>query len=159
MDLNIPTLQALDCPEKEVGHKSLNSKLPDINLELPALTDKLEPTSSRTQSLNLRLFLDLNEQPSPLEADFCPVTLLEEDPASRWIKRLKLSASRSFSVGTKSSNLSGKSSHEKANKSRSKISRVTITGSELIVGKLHGEELIAHDRTPVLARNSDEQGY
>ncbi|KAJ8533674.1 hypothetical protein K7X08_006998 [Anisodus acutangulus] len=49
------------------------------------------------------------------------------------------------------------SSHGKANKSCSKISRVTITGSELIVGKLHGKELIAHDRTPALARNSDEQ--
>lgn len=155
MDLNIPTLQALDCSGKEVGHKSLNTKLPDLNLELPALTDKLEPTSSTTQSLDLRLFLGHNEQPSPLKADFCLATLLEDKAGSRWVKRLKLSASTPFSLGTKSSNVSGKLSHEKANKCRSKISRVTITGSEPVAGKLRGEELMAHDRTLVLAKNSD----
>ncbi|XP_060176129.1 F-box protein At2g16365-like isoform X2 [Lycium barbarum] len=155
---HIPTRQALDCPKKEVGHKSLNTtEIPDINLELPAPTDKLEPTSSRTQSLDRRLFLDLNEQPSPLKADICPATLLDEEPGSRWVKRLKLSASRFLSVGTKSSNLSAKSSHEKANKSHSKISRATTTGSELAAGKFHGEELVAHDRNLALARNSDEQ--
>lgn len=155
MDLNIPTLQALDCLGKEVGRKRLNTKLPDLNLELPALIDEFEPTSSRTQSLDVRLYLGHDEHPSPLKADFFPATLLEDKPGSRWIKRLKLNASRSFSIRTKSSNLSGKSSHEKANKSHSKSSRVTITGSELAAGKLHGEELMAHDRTPALARNSN----
>lgn len=82
MDLSIPTLQALDCPGKEVGHKSLNTKLPHLNLDLPALTDKLEPTTSTTQSLDLRLFLCHNKQPSPLKADFCLPTLLEDKPGS-----------------------------------------------------------------------------
>ncbi|WMV51430.1 hypothetical protein MTR67_044815 [Solanum verrucosum] len=155
MDLNIPALQAIDCLEKEVGHKSLHTKLPDLNLELPSLTDKLEPTSSTTQSLDLRLFLGHNEHPSPLKANFCLATLLKDKPGSRWVKRLKLSASRSFSVGTKSSYLSGKSSNVKANKSDCKISRVTITGSVLTAGKRHCEELMARDRTLALARNSD----
>ncbi|KAK6778101.1 hypothetical protein RDI58_024819 [Solanum bulbocastanum] len=155
MDLNLPALQALDSPGKEVGHKSLCTKLPDLNLELPSLTDKLEPTSSTTQSLDLRLFLGHNEHPSPLKAKFCLATLLKDKPGSRWVKRLNLSASRSFSVGTKSSYLSGKSSNVKANKSHRKISRVTITGSVLTAGKLHCEELMARDRTLALARNSD----
>lgn len=155
MDLNIPAIQALDCPGKEVGHKSLNTKLPDLNLELPALTDTLEPTSSTAQSLDLRLFLGHNEQPSPLKAYFCLETLLKDKPGSRWVKRLKSSASTSFFLGTKISDTSGKLSHEKANKFHSKISRVTIKGSELAAGKLRGEELTAHDRTLALARNSD----
>ncbi|XP_015089051.1 F-box protein At2g16365-like [Solanum pennellii] len=134
MDLNIPALQALDCLDKEVGHK-----LPDLNLELPSLTDKLEPTSSTTHSLDLRLFLGHNEQPSPLKTDFSLATLLEDKPGSRWVKRLKLSAS----------------SNVKANKSHCKNSKVTITGSVLTAGKLHCEELMDHDRTLALARNSD----
>ncbi|XP_009589904.1 F-box protein At2g16365 isoform X1 [Nicotiana tomentosiformis] len=151
MDENAPTHLALGCPRKEIGCKNV---IPDMNLEPPAPIDNLEPTSSRTRSLDLRSLLGHNEQASSLKADFSPVVLLEQEPGGRWVKRLKMSASGSFSVGTKSSNLSGNTSHEKANKFLSKIAKVTITGSELTAGKLHGEELMAREGPPALARNS-----
>ncbi|XP_016442609.1 protein PHOTOPERIODIC CONTROL OF HYPOCOTYL 1 isoform X1 [Nicotiana tabacum] len=151
MDENAPTHLALGCPRKEIGCKNV---IPDMNLEPPAPIDNLEPTSSRTRSLDLRSLLGHNEQASSLKADFSPVVLLEQEPGGRWVKRLKMSASGSFSVGTKNSNLSGNTSHEKANKFLSKIAKVTITGSELTAGKLHGEELMAREGPPALARNS-----
>ncbi|XP_055815690.1 uncharacterized protein LOC129885440 [Solanum dulcamara] len=148
MDQTLPRRFAHDGSRKEAGHKQF--KL-DINLELPAPMDNMEASSSRTESFDLGLILLHAEQPNSSRANFCPEGLLGHDPASRWVKRLKVSTSGSLAFGTKSSSLVGETSNEK---SLSQIPKATITSSELAPSKRHGKELMVHDNTPDLAMNS-----
>lgn len=150
MDQNSPLRLALDCSRNEAGRKQF--KL-DINLELPAPTDNMEASSSRTESLELGSILARAELPSSSRTDLCPEGLFGQDPGNRWVKRLKVSAD-SLVFGTKSSSLVGETSHEKSHKFLSKIPKATITSSDLASSKCHGKELMAHDNTPSLAMNS-----
>ncbi|TMX05282.1 hypothetical protein EJD97_025127 [Solanum chilense] len=152
MDQTLPRRLALEGSRKEAGHKQL--KL-DINLELPAPTDNMEASSSRTESFDLGSILARAEQPSSSRTDFCPEGLLGHDPASRWVKRLKMSACGSLAFGTKSSSLVGETSNEKSHKFLNQIPEGTIANSELASSsKRHGKELMVHDNTANLAMNS-----
>ncbi|CAN4107531.1 unnamed protein product [Withania somnifera] len=151
VDQNSYPQLALDCSRNECGSKRF--KL-DINLELPAPTDNMEASSSRTESLELGSVLARAERPSSSRTNLCPGGLLEQDPGSRWVKRLKVNASGSLASGTKSSSLVGETSHEKSHKFLSRIPKETITSSELASDKHHGKELMVHDNTPCLAMNS-----
>ncbi|XP_059314225.1 uncharacterized protein LOC132065027 [Lycium ferocissimum] len=145
MDQNSSPQLALDCSRKEHGHKKFKW---DINLELPAPTDNMEASSSRTESLDLGSILARAEQPGSSRTDLSPEGLLGQDPSSRWVKRLKVSASGSLAFGTKSSSLPGEreASHEKSHKFLSKRTQAkTITNSELASSKRHGKELMAHN--------------
>ncbi|KAK6805823.1 hypothetical protein RDI58_003608 [Solanum bulbocastanum] len=152
MDQTLPRRLALEGSRKEAGHKQF--KL-DINLELPAPTDNMEASSSRTESFDLGSILARAEQPSSSRTNFCPEGLLGHDPASRWVKRLKVSASGSLAFGTKSSSLVGETSHEKSHKFFCQIPKGTIANSELASSsKRHGKELMVHDNNANLAMNS-----
>ncbi|XP_009766501.1 F-box protein At2g16365-like [Nicotiana sylvestris] len=144
MDQKSPPRSALDCSRKEAGRKRFNL---DINLELPAPTDNAGPSSSRTESLDLELVLAHAERPTSSRTDLCPEGLLGQDPGSRWVKRLKVGASGSLAFGTKRSSLIGESSHEKAHKFLSKMTKATLTSSEPTSSKPHGKELMAHDNS------------
>ncbi|CAN4112380.1 unnamed protein product [Withania somnifera] len=149
MDQNSP-LPLAHCSRNEAGRKQF--KL-DINLELPAPTDNMEASSSRTESLELGSILTHAERPSSSRNDLCP-GLLGQDPASRWVKRLKVSGSDSLAFGTKSSSLVGDISHEKSHKTLSKIPKAIITSSELASSKRPGKELMVHNNISSLAINS-----
>uniref|UniRef100_A0A5B7C296 F-box protein n=1 Tax=Davidia involucrata TaxID=16924 RepID=A0A5B7C296_DAVIN len=146
---------------EEVRCRGPLTGLPDINEELPALPaaassmDNVEPSTSRTQSLDMEHLISHAEQLSNSKSSLCPDGPLRTDPGSRWIKRLKLNASDSFALGTKSSNLGEASSHEKVNKLFIKIMKGSITSSEPTLGKRHGKEVMALDPTAVLLRNGE----
>ncbi|KAK4340351.1 hypothetical protein RND71_041813 [Anisodus tanguticus] len=142
MDQNSPPRLALDFSRKEAGRKQF--KL-DINLELPAPTDNMEASSSRTESLDLGSILARAERPSSSRTDLCPEGLLGQDLSSRWVKRLKVSASGSSAFGTKSSSLLGE--RETSHVTQPK----TVTNSELASSKRHGKELMAHNNTSSLS--------
>ncbi|KAK4378336.1 hypothetical protein RND71_000198 [Anisodus tanguticus] len=151
MDQNSPPRLALDLSRKEAGRKQF--KL-DIHLELPAPTDNMEASSSRTESLDLGSIFARDERPSSSRTDLCLEGLLGQDLSSRWVKRLKVSASSSLTFGTKSSSLVGdrETFHEKSHKFLSKITRAkTITNLELASSKRHGKELMAHNNTSSLS--------
>lgn len=151
MDHTLVRRFALDSSRKEAGHKQF--KL-DINLAPPAPTDNMETSSSRTESFDLGSILVRAEQPNSSRTDFCPEGLLGHDPASRWVKRLKVSTSSSLAFGTKNCGLAGETSHEKSHKFTSEIPTATITSSEPASNEPHGKELIVHNNTPDLAMNS-----
>ncbi|KAL3538983.1 hypothetical protein ACH5RR_002349 [Cinchona calisaya] len=126
-----------------------DTQLPDINLELPALpsADNVDPSSSRTQSLDMETFLAHAEQPSHSESDCCLGSFSKPEPSNRWIKRLRSSASGSSALGTKSSNIGEGSCHEKNNLSLGKILKCSTANSEPTVSKLHGKELMVLDKS------------
>ncbi|KAA8545991.1 hypothetical protein F0562_020558 [Nyssa sinensis] len=121
---------------EEVGCRGRITLLPDINEELPTLPaaassmDNVEPSTSRTQSLDMEHLLSHAEQLSNSKSSLCPDDPLRTEPSSRWVKRLKLNASDSFALGTKSSNLGEASSHEKVNKLFIKIMKVLLRNGE-----------------------------
>lgn len=146
IDQNSPGRLALNCSRKEeTRYKQF--KL-DINLELPAPTDNMETSTSRTESLDLGSILARPERPNSSRTDLCPEGLFQQDPGSRWVKRLKLSDSCSLAFGTKNSGLVVETSHEKSDKLFSKIPKATASS------KRPGKELMVHDNTPYLAMNS-----
>ncbi|KAK3026991.1 hypothetical protein RJ639_041752 [Escallonia herrerae] len=119
--------------------------LPDINLELPLLpttsssTDGAEPSTSRTQSLDMEVALSTHaEQPSISIINQCPDEPLRPEPSSRWVKRLKLSASEPFAFGTMTSNLGQAWPHK------------PLRSSKLTSGKRHGKEPMPIDQTTVV---------
>ncbi|KAJ0801238.1 hypothetical protein HanPI659440_Chr03g0115011 [Helianthus annuus] len=94
-------------PNKDISVESNTEKhkyrkrkieLPDINLEVSAQpaasssTEKAEPGTSRTQSLDMNaLHLNLDQTTnSNSNSNECSNSNLGSDPGSRWIKRLKL---------------------------------------------------------------------
>lgn len=112
-DNNLSPRIVVASSSREVGRRWMSSKLPEINLELPALpvvanSSEDVPTSSRTQSLEMDMLLAQAEQPEP-KSNLSP----KPDPTTRWVKRLKLSSSDSSAQGTKSMKLADKSSHDK----------------------------------------------
>ncbi|KAL3843442.1 hypothetical protein ACJIZ3_000845 [Penstemon smallii] len=117
MELNLPPRVAANS-SREVGHRWLH----DINLEPPALpteanlSENVGFSSSRTQSLEMDMLV-ANAQPNfNLNLDDSIIS----DPSNRWVKRLKLSSS-------KSANLAQNSSHEKMSKFFSTILKNRIS--------------------------------
>ncbi|XP_024959092.1 uncharacterized protein LOC112500061 isoform X2 [Cynara cardunculus var. scolymus] len=121
MESNLPLQSPVNLStEKDTG-KKLMIELPDINLDLSALpaasisTEKPEPCSSRTQSLDMNTLQFNVDHSSNSKSDECSDSNLGSEPGSRWIKRLKLSASSSLALGTKTSKLAETSSNGKQN--------------------------------------------
>uniref|UniRef100_A0A2P2L562 F-box family protein n=1 Tax=Rhizophora mucronata TaxID=61149 RepID=A0A2P2L562_RHIMU len=118
-----------------IRSKHPNTEIPDINEELPAfpgLTSSAngkETSTSRTQSLDVEHFLSHAERPTNWESGACSDGPLGLDPCSRWVKRLKSSASNSIACGTKGSRMEEASSHEKV-KLFNKILKCTKTTTE-----------------------------
>lgn len=94
-------------------------ELPDINLEIPPLqvssssTEKSEPCTSRTQSLDmntLRFNLDHTNSNECSNS-----THHSSNPGNRWIKRLKLTATKNPTETRQSNKVFGKVTEEKPN--------------------------------------------
>ncbi|KAK4835987.1 hypothetical protein QYF36_017160 [Acer negundo] len=154
------TLQAeIASSREETGGGLPKTELPDINKELPSLpavassVEDRETSSSRTQSLDVEDLLSHAELPTNSKSGASPDGLEVSDPSSRWVKRLKPSASGSSPYGTKSSKLEEACSHEKVNRFFSKIVRGSVTSSEPTMSKRPGKEQTALDQTTMLLRN------
>ncbi|TXG64577.1 hypothetical protein EZV62_011571 [Acer yangbiense] len=156
------TLQAeIASSREETGGGLTKTELPDINEELPALpavdssVEDRETSSSRTQSLDVEHLLSHAELPTNSKSGAFPDGVEVSDPSSRWVKRLKPSASGSSPYGTKSSKMEEACSHEKVNRFFSKIMRDGVTSSESTMSKHPGKERTAVDQTTVLLRNGE----
>ncbi|PIN03802.1 hypothetical protein CDL12_13332 [Handroanthus impetiginosus] len=136
---------------REVGRRRVNTGLPDINLELPALpaiassSENARPSSSKTQSLEMDMLLAHAEQPKR-KSNLCPDDSSEANPTSRWVKRLKPSSSNSFAKGAKISNLAENSSHDKTRKFFRSILETSINNTEPTPRKHHGKETILSEK-------------
>ncbi|KAJ6716789.1 hypothetical protein OIU74_009336 [Salix koriyanagi] len=87
---------------QETNCRQMNTELPDIKQELPVLTgvarspDDMETSTSRTQSLDVECFLPRPEHSINSKSSDCHDAPSRLDPYSRWVKRLKPSASDSL---------------------------------------------------------------
>lgn len=147
MDLKFPTQAAVASAREEVADRRL--ELPDINVELPALPDGVssmdnaDPSTSRTQSLDIELAVAPSDQPSNSKSIHSPNDPMGPDPSSRWIKRLKVGASNTKSfVGTTSSNLGEASTHKTVNKFFEIMKGSINSISEPTPGKHHSKEVV-----------------
>lgn len=117
--------------------KSANTGLPDMN-EVAEASDgsanEGEPSTSRTQSLDMECLVSNNDCPSKIKSMASHVVQPRAELGSRWVKRLKLSSSctKYAALGTKSSAMEDASSYEKLRKlSRNLFNRsVGPTNSE-----------------------------
>lgn len=156
-DQHLPSSQTtIASAREEVGGRLPNTDLPDMNevlSALPAVASSVndgEPSTSRTQSLDAEHLLSNVEQPTNSKPSHCSGGPLGPKPSSRWVKRLKLSASDSF--GTRSLKMGDTSSHEKVNKLFHKIMKCSLTSSESQLGIHHSKELMSLDQTAKLSR-------
>ncbi|OMO75633.1 F-box protein [Corchorus olitorius] len=146
---------------EEARDKMANTELPDMNEGLPAFRsvsnsmDNGESSTSRTQSLDAGHLISHAEQPSTSKTAPCSDGHLGPEPSSRWVKRLKLSKSEPFALGTKSSNIGEVSSHVKVNKIFSKIMNCSKTSSAPKEGRSHVRPQLALDQTAKLIKNGE----
>lgn len=158
---NQQTSVATVAPAREFRGRLPNSDLPDMNQELPALPapassmDDKEASTSRTQSFDVDHILAHVEEPIHSKSSPYRDVSFEVDPSSRWVKRLRVSASDSFAHGTKTSKMGETSSNEKLNKFFSKIMKHKMPSSEFTWGRRRGKEPMELDQTAVLLRNGD----
>ncbi|XP_021827710.1 uncharacterized protein LOC110768183 isoform X2 [Prunus avium] len=139
---------------EEIGARLTSTKLFDINQVAPfaSSAEERETSTSKTQSLDVEHLLAHAEQPTNSKSSASPEGPQGPEPGSRWVKRLKLSASQS-AHGTKSSKLGEASSHEKVNKFSNRITKCGITSSQPAMGRFLGKEQMASDQTATLLRN------
>ncbi|GKD97357.1 F-box protein, partial [Tanacetum coccineum] len=129
---SLPHLPPIDTSKKR------KIELPDINLEVsdvPAASgsiEKAEPCTSRTQSLDMNALQFNVDNRSPSNSNECSNSNMGSEAGSRWIKRLKLTASSNLAVGTKTSKLAEPSSHGK------KLAEPSSQGK--LKDKCHGKE-------------------
>ncbi|KAJ6346018.1 hypothetical protein OIU78_008630 [Salix suchowensis] len=146
---------------QETNCRQMNTELPDIKQELPVLTgvamspDDMEASTSRTQSLDVECFLPRPEHSINSKSSDCHDAPSRLDPYSRWVKRLKPSASDSFGYGTKSLKVEEASSHRKINKLFSKTPRHRKNISEPKKSKSCGTEQAVTDQTAESPRNAE----
>lgn len=141
---------------REVSYGQHNSKLPATNFELPVLpaagkmSDNGEPSTSRTQSLDMETLLANAEQLSNSESEHDLGGSAMQEPGCTWVKRLKLSASDSF-VGTQRSNLGP--SHSKSNLVLvRRLEGRMVNSAPTAVDRYHGKELMVLEKTTALPR-------
>lgn len=141
---------------EEIGARLTSTKLFDINQVAPfaSSAEERETSTSKTQSLDVEHLLAHAEQPTNSKSSASPEGPQGPEPGSRWVKRLKLSASQS-AHGTKSSKLGEASSHEKVNKFSNRITKCGITSSQPAMGRFLGKEQMASDQTATLLRNGE----
>ncbi|XP_073292674.1 uncharacterized protein [Primulina huaijiensis] len=146
---------------REAKRQGPNTKLPDINLEPPALpaaaasSENSGPSSSKTQSLEMDMLM-AHAEPSKPNSNLSPEDSREADPGNRWVKRLKLSSSQSSSRGTKSSDLAGNSHDKKMKKHFGRILTNGILSSEPYSRKHHGKVSVALDNKGSLIKQNTE---
>ncbi|KAH6786021.1 hypothetical protein C2S51_038476 [Perilla frutescens var. frutescens] len=130
---------------RKVGHGLLNNKLPDINLELPALTGAASlprntcPSSSKTLSVESDELIENVKQQHKLKYNLSLDELTSVDAGNRWVKRLKLSSSNSSVEGTKRSDFDSSLSHERKSKLFNGIPKSNIPRSKPNLRKHHDE--------------------
>ncbi|KAJ6896672.1 hypothetical protein NC651_022762 [Populus alba x Populus x berolinensis] len=145
---------------QETKGRQINTELPDIKQELPVLPgvarspDDMETSTSRTQSLDVECFLPHPEHSTNSKSSDCHNAPSRLDPYSRWVKRLKPSASDSFGYDTQSSKVEEASSRRKFNKLISKMPRHRKSISEPKKSKSCGKEQAVTDQTAESPRNS-----
>lgn len=105
--------------QKDIRRKR-KIEVPDINVEISDLpassnsTEKSEPCTSRTQSLDMNsLHFNLHDTPNSRSEECSDSTNHSSEPGNRWIKRLKLTASRKTSENKKLNKLFTKLTEEK----------------------------------------------
>ncbi|BFG41495.1 hypothetical protein CerSpe_277690 [Prunus speciosa] len=142
---------------EEIGARLTSTKLFDINQVAPfaSSAEERETSTSKTQSLDVEHLLAHAEQPTNSKSSASPEGPQGPEPGSRWVKRLKLSASQS-AHGTKSSKMGEASSHEKVNKFSNRITKCSITSSQPAMGRFLGKEQITSDQTATLLRNGEK---
>ncbi|KAF9676030.1 hypothetical protein SADUNF_Sadunf09G0096100 [Salix dunnii] len=158
----LPASQAGLTPvRQETNCQQMNTELPDIKQELPLLTgmarspDDMETSTSRTQSLDVECFLPCPEHSTNSKSSDCHDAPSRLDPYTRWVKRLKPSASDSFGYGTKSLKVEEAPSHQKINKLFSKTPRHRKSISEPKKSKSCGTEQAVTDQTAESPRNAE----
>ncbi|KZV52633.1 hypothetical protein F511_07026 [Dorcoceras hygrometricum] len=145
---------------RETESRGLNTKLLDINLELPALpataasSENSGPSSSKTQSLEMDTLM-AHAEPSKPNFNLSLEISQESDPGDRWVKRLKLSSSQSSSQGT--NNNVAENSHDKKMKRYFGIVPMDgIPSTEPYLGMRHGKESMAlHDKGTLSRKNTE----
>ncbi|KAM2988865.1 hypothetical protein FF2_002903 [Malus domestica] len=145
---------AIASGREENGARLPYTKLPDINQELPDSAEERETSTSRTQSLDVEHLLSHAEHPTNSKSRSCPEGSQGPEPSSRWVKRLKLTASQSVH-GTKSSKMGEASSPEKVKKSSNSTMKCSITSSQPATGRFLGKEQMVLDQTAMVLRNCE----
>lgn len=141
--------------KRDSGCEQCNSELPGMNFEFPALQasrkmlDNGEPSTSRTESLDKKTLI-ANAEHS--ESEHCPCGSGKTEPGYVWAKRLKLSASDSF-TGTKSPSL--RPCDKKSNLVLARHQEGSMISSEPTIGGNHGKELMVLDKTTALPRQGE----
>lgn len=128
-----------------------NQPLHHLQAAQISLEDQKEPSTSKTRSLDVGLFLSHAEPPINLNSSPLSQSPLGPEPSSRWVKRLKPNTSHYFSYGTKSLKMTETSSHEKTNKFFSKITTP-------ILRKHHCKEEKTLDQTVMSLKNGVKDG-
>ncbi|XP_019170039.1 PREDICTED: uncharacterized protein LOC109165645 isoform X2 [Ipomoea nil] len=159
-DQYLPQL-TIGSPMALVESEGTKNRLPDMNLQFPAVPAEVTPTeqleqSSKTQSLDMESLLAQADQPSTSKPDLSPLNLLlGPEPSSRWVKRLKLSNhDAGLALGTMSSNSKEDSSYEKY-RFRGKTTQGGITSSGPMTSKNQGKDLIAQDNCAGITGNPE----
>ncbi|KAF5745725.1 hypothetical protein HS088_TW07G01317 [Tripterygium wilfordii] len=140
---------------EEIGDGVLNmNQQPPALAGVVSLSNDRETSTSRTQSLNVDQLFSHAEQHT--NSKFCAYHgELGPEPSSRWVKRLKSSASGSFDYGTKSLKMEEASSQRKVHNLFGKMSKRSITDSaDLQMGKRHGKHPMLLDQTILPLGNS-----
>ncbi|XP_073022203.1 uncharacterized protein [Primulina eburnea] len=147
---------------RETKTRGPKTKLPDINLELPAFaaakaasSENSGPSSSKTQSLEMDMLM-AHAEPSKPNSNLSLEDSREADPGNRWVKRLKLSSSQSSSYGMNSSNPTENSHDKKMKKHFGRILMNGIPSSEPYSRKHHGKESMALDNKRTLSKQKTE---
>lgn len=150
----------LSSNSEEVRGKLLRTELPDINEEPPAQFSAAspmgygEPSTSRTQSLDVDHLLSNAGNPANFKSILSPVGTLGQNPSSRWVKRLKMSPPGSFAHGTKSAKMGEAASHEKVNKFFQNL-KGSITSNEPTSDTHRGREQMKLNQTATLLKNDE----
>ncbi|XP_077244319.1 uncharacterized protein LOC143884564 [Tasmannia lanceolata] len=154
---------AVASSSKEIRISNAKTDLPDINEEPPvsfvgAISENnKELSTSLTESLDVEHLLSHVEQPEC--SNYGPRNdssiSLGPESSSRWVKRLRLNASDSFALGTKSSKVGDAASNRKVNELFSRIMNYSKLSSEPMLGKHLEKGAQQLDKTVMLLKNSD----
>ncbi|KAJ8622434.1 hypothetical protein MRB53_030963 [Persea americana] len=149
---------------KEIGMRKDTAELPgmrgeELRVDLVAdrCVDSRERSTSRTESLDVEHLLSHVEHPENSNSSQ-PCNPLYPEPSSRWVKRLRLSASDSHAFGTKCLKMGDVSSSDKVNKLLNRITSYGRTNSEPASHVCRGKGLKQFDKTSIVLRNMDSSG-
>lgn len=155
------SLEEATSQSNEVGMRKEATELPDMREELRAdlatdgHVDSRELSTSRTESLEVEHLLSHVEHPESSNSSPQHGNPLYPEPSSRWVKRLRLSASDSHAFGTKCLKMGDASSSDKVNKLFNRITSYNRTNSEPTLLRCHGKGLQQFDTTSTVLRNMD----